>query len=265
MGYNKIVKSGFFQHGLYRIVNLFYVNWDGALTKLDADAGVSGSSENYDSDYSVTSPTIGLTYGKDVGPIGIPLGDLVSILKQLRTNFNLAMDACSGDATIDGTTAYTALKFGSTQTLIDAANAGVKPLGYHQGDLVMFLDMWLDKFHLFLLVLDNDTGVTDETYHSTWNITDVIRGSSSSSSLSSSSSSSSYSSSSSSSSSYSSSSSSSSFSSSSSSSSSSSVSSSSSSSNSSSSSSSSLSSVSESSSSFSSSSSSKSSSSESIG
>ena len=172
----RIKKRGYWQKGLYDLISDFYNNWTGALGQMDDDTGIT--LETYEANGAVTDPTVSGTkysdHGMDIRANGIYLGDLVSICKQLRTNFNTIMDQAAADGGITGTTAYTDLKFGTTDYVIDDGNAKVKALGANQGDLVEFLDQWLDAFNAFLSVLDEDATVTDVDYRENWGIGDQI-------------------------------------------------------------------------------------------
>lgn len=187
MGYNDIKKSGYTWSAFYDLLYLLVTNWNAALTKLDTDLGDT----TLNTDHAVTDPSIGPNNDTDVGPLGGGQGNIVSICKQLRTNFNAAIVDMVADDGINETTLLTAQKFGATEQLIDVANARAKALGEHQDGLVDFLDNFVDQFNKVLDLLDGDSQVTDTDYFSTYGIGDVVEVSSSSSSSRSSSSSSS--------------------------------------------------------------------------
>jgi hypothetical protein len=184
MGFTENINPrGYWQKGIYDIVYALVTNFNALLYKLDRDGGVADT--NYEGLYGIVSPSIGKTYGKGVKPNGIYLGDLVSLCKQFRANFNSVMDKLAADGTVNGTTIFTALKFGTTTYLIDTYNAEVKPLGIHQGDFVDFLDLCVDKFDAVLARLDTDSGVSGTNFSTLLAITDVVKETSSSSSSSS--------------------------------------------------------------------------------
>ena len=181
MGWSEEVqKRGYWQKGLYDILVDVSTSWTGVLAKLDADGGVADT--NYESLYSVTTPTIGATFGKTIQPNGMKLGDVVLLCKRLRANFNSVMDKLAADGTVNGTTVFTNLKFSATADLIDQSNARVKILGEHQDALIGFLDTFINVFNDALDLLDADSGVSGTNYFSLWGITDVVEVSSSSSS-----------------------------------------------------------------------------------
>ena len=188
MGYSeKVLKRGYWETGVFQILNTLTTNFNAMLTKLDADGTVTDT--NFVSLFAVTTPTIGTTFGKTIRPNSFLLGDIIQLCKKLRANFNSVMDKLAADATVNGTTAYTNLKL-TTADLIDTSGARAAKLGIHQDALVSFLDNFLAKFNAALLVLDADTGVADTDYASTLFASDVVEASSSSSSCRSSSSSS---------------------------------------------------------------------------
>jgi len=185
--FENVKKRGYYEKGLFDILNDAATSFNAVLTKLDADSGVADT--NYNSLLAAT-PTIGTTYGKAIRPNGMLLGDAVLLCKNLRTNFNSLMDKLAADGTVNGTTVFTALKFGTTSNLIEDSGARAKKLGIHQDAIVDFLDAWVNVFNDALDALDADSGVNNTNYFSLHGITDVVEVSSSSSSCRSSSSSS---------------------------------------------------------------------------
>jgi hypothetical protein len=185
-GLNASIKDrGYTKVAIYNMVDALVTNLNGVLTKLDAD-GLGDT--NYLATLGITTPTIGNTYGKTVRPDGYLQSDIVSLCKQIRTNFNALEDKLAADGVITGTTIYTNLKFSTTQRLIDTYNAKVKPQGINQGDFSHFFNDVVDKFNYTLSLLDTDAAC-DKDYHSTFAIIDVVEVQSSSSSCRSSSSS----------------------------------------------------------------------------
>lgn len=183
MGYTeRLLKRGFWQHGLVKLLGTLVTNLNATLLKLDADGTVADT--NYSAS-AITSPSIGTITtqaNKEIKPNGMTDYDAVSVCLQLRTNLNTVLDKLAADAGVNGTTAYTALKFASTDFPIETGNAKVKLQGYDQDALVEFLDAYLAKFNALLLVLDADSGVSDTDYASLWFVGDVVENSSSSSS-----------------------------------------------------------------------------------
>jgi len=171
---------GYWQKGIYDLVYNLVTNFNALLYKLDRDGGVADT--NYEGLYRITSPSIGTTYAKDVRPDGIFISDIVSLCKQLRANFNSVMDKLAADGTVNGTTIFTGLKFATSGYVIDNYNSGIMPLGLHQGDFVDFLNIMVDKFDAALVLLDADSGVSGTDFSSLLALTDVVRGTSSSSS-----------------------------------------------------------------------------------
>ena len=144
MGWSeRVLKSGYWQHGLFTILNEISTNWTGILAKLDGDSTVNDT--DYESEHSVTTPSIGTTYDVTIKPNGVYLGDVATLCKNIRTEFNDAMDKLAADSGVNGTTVYTNLKFGSTDNVIDDSDGGVKTLGAHQDKLVDFLDNIIEK------------------------------------------------------------------------------------------------------------------------
>lgn len=189
MGWSEeILKRGYWEKGVFDLLNTLVANFNLVVAKLDDDATVTDT--DYESLFGITSPTIGTTFGKDVQPNSFLLGDIVTLCKKLRANFNSVMDKAAADGAINGTTAYTNLKF-TTTDLIDTSDARMKKLGIHQDALVEFLDNYIFNWNSFLDVLDADSGVADTDYASLYHVGDVVEASSSSSSCRSSSSSSS--------------------------------------------------------------------------
>ena len=141
MGYTeRIKKRGFWQKGIFDVVHYLVDDFASTLTKLDADGTVTGTDfvstlgiAAYCTAAGINTIVIGDTYDATVRPNGIPQGKFVELLKFLRTNFNLLMDKCAADGTVNGTTAFTNLKF-STTYLIDVSNARVKKHGEHRMD-----------------------------------------------------------------------------------------------------------------------------------
>lgn len=183
----RVLKSGFWQHGLFQVLYNLTTNFNAVLTKLDTE---NLGDSNYSSLLAISSPTIGSTGRKQIQPNGMLLGDVVLLCKNLRGSFNLLMDKLAADGTVNGTTAYTTLKFGATTDLIDVSNARVKQRGIHDDALVQFLDDLVNKWDTALGVLDGDSGVADTNYESLYRVSDTVGASSSSSSSRSSSSSS---------------------------------------------------------------------------
>ena len=180
MGWSEEIQNkGYWQKGIFDICTSIVDNFNSVLAALDADALTDS---DYVSTLAVTDYTIGTAYSDQIKPNGIYQGYLVELLADIRTNFNDLMDKLSADATVNGTTAYTALKFTAGTYTVDVSGSGIKKQGIHQGDLVEFLDEYIDAWRSVMNVLDNDTGVAATTYESLYGIGDVVAASSSSSS-----------------------------------------------------------------------------------
>ena len=184
----KILKSGYWQKGLYSLLLQIQTNYSALLAKLDADSTVNDT--DYDSLLDVATPIVGDVYNANIKPNGMLLGDVITLCSGWRINFNDLMDKLAADSGVNGTAVYLALKFASGTYLIDVSNAEAKKLGIHQGGFVEFLDQFIAVFNAALLLLDADSGVADTNYASLYFIGDVVEASSSSSSSRSSSSSS---------------------------------------------------------------------------
>jgi len=149
MGFSEnLRKQGFYQKGLFDIINSLVTNFNGVLTKLDADGTVNDT--NYNALLAISTPTIGSTFWKNVQPNGMILGDVVKLLKQLRTNFNALIDKLAADSGVNGTTVYTNQKLSNSQYLVEVPNAKVKILGADQGAIVDFLDIFISSYEAVL-------------------------------------------------------------------------------------------------------------------
>lgn len=178
MSYDQVKKSGYWWGGLYKFLYEFVTDYNAALVKLDADTGDT----LWRNEFAITSVSIGPTYGKDLSPLAMPQGKVIALLKEIRTDFNALMDAIADDDGVDGTTIFTALKFGTTTHVLDTYGARAKELGEFSDEIALFCDDLQDKFNDFLDALDADGTLTDEDYFSTYSVSDVVEASSSSSS-----------------------------------------------------------------------------------
>src|SRR3990167_1488036 len=153
MGYDDVKKLGAWHGGLFKLLEECVENWNAFLLKLDTDIAPGST---YRNDYDVASPTIGNESRRALSGRALPVGDLVTICKNLRTNFNDALDAFALDAGIAGTTIFTTEKFADTANLIDVSNARAKTHGYYLDASVTFLDQFVDKFNNVLDAADAD-------------------------------------------------------------------------------------------------------------
>jgi len=107
-----ISANGMHQRDLIAALYQLETNWNGILTKLDADGGVTLTTYNatYAVDLNNTVP----------GSNGIGQGDIVSFLDSFVSKFNLCLTA------LDGDTGVTDTDYNSTLAITDVVNAGTK-------------------------------------------------------------------------------------------------------------------------------------------
>lgn len=180
MGFSENIKRrGYYQKGIFSILQTIVANFNNLCIKLDNDGGVTDA--DYASSLAINVPSIGGA-GKDIQNIGMPQGKTNLLMKTLRTNFNALCDKLAADAGVNGTTVFTAQKFASTVDLIDVSDADFTQRGEHQYAIVDFLDHFINQFNFVVQALDGDTGVTDTNYDALYHIGDSVEVSSSSSS-----------------------------------------------------------------------------------
>ena len=74
--------AGTLQGALYKLMNSIVTNFNGALAKLDADAGVT------DTDY-VTNAALSTLISQLITALGMHQRDLVPALQEIETNFEI--------------------------------------------------------------------------------------------------------------------------------------------------------------------------------
>jgi len=109
-GYGDVKKRGYWWHAYFEVLNEIVSNWNNFLAKVDTDTGDT----TFRNDYDVSTPTIGDASRRAISRRAFPEGDFITLLKNLRTNFNDALDAFAADDGINGTTIFTNEKFSST-------------------------------------------------------------------------------------------------------------------------------------------------------
>ena len=103
-----ISSFGMYQKDLYTHLKELETNWNGILTKLDADAGVT--LETYNATYAIDLNDRASTQG-------IGQDDIVSVLDSFIAKFNLCLTALDGDGGVEDT------DYAATWAITDVVNA----------------------------------------------------------------------------------------------------------------------------------------------
>lgn len=146
--------NGMHQVDLINTLKEMETNFNGDLTKLDSDIGVTDT--NYNSLYAVDlNNTV-------VGSYGLSQSSLVSFLQSFVDNFNLTLtkldsDSGVGDTDYSSTLAITdVVNAGSYFTIASNKNVAVDNTGFNQGALYDLLNTIVTNFNALNAKLDAD-------------------------------------------------------------------------------------------------------------
>jgi hypothetical protein len=141
--------KGMFQGDLVTALRELETNWNGILTKLDADGGVN--LETYNATYAIDLNDTVVSAGT-----GISQDNIVSVLDDFVTNFNACLDALDGDTGV-------ADEDYEDLAITDVVNAGtnltataVDNKGMSQGALYTLLNTIVTQVNALNAKLDAD-------------------------------------------------------------------------------------------------------------
>ena len=141
--YGRIRRRGFYQNDLIYQCELLISEFNELLIKLDADSGVSGT--NYSSLYAITED-LGTAYNDDSQGQGYWQGRLVTRLKSLHENFEdtlTKLDADGGVTDTDYASLWGMAAANKPRLEVGSPGSRIQKLGWHDGDLVDFLDNYI--------------------------------------------------------------------------------------------------------------------------